>query len=149
MEINNILSTFKAESTQTLDQLKRISLEEDNLLNQLDFLENILDNYLRYSDLHLDNPESDSSIYKTQAELQVMQKTITLSLSELENRVKISMLDDIELENHLENLTIFDRNTNLTQLLSDFYSSIKNLKHLQSKVQFDLTQTKSRLGIES
>lgn len=138
------------QSSQTLEELKKISLEEDYLINQLDSLEGMLDGYLNYTANHsLESIESESKIYFVQSELETLITNLKLTIFDLEKRANQTFIDDHEIRMHLDSITFDNQNSTLTSLLSNFYTSIQNLKLLQSKVQHDVHHIKLRLGLEA
>jgi len=153
-----LINNLKEDGNNTLRNLKDISLEEDQIIEQLNIMEKSLDQYLEIADNKQNLPvrapqvESRDHIYFTATEIANTVEAIQKDIDEVNSKIsegnvmnKEENLNVLSYENPLLRESISMDKNEFTNILNSYYASLRSIQFMEQNLITKIMQAEGEL----
>jgi len=150
IEVVDQIKIVEEESQKTLKNLKIISNQEDNILDQLMFMEKSLDHYLGLMDNKrglMQDTAPREQIYSSAENISSMIDEVEKGIDEAKSKIYSSNQESTE---DINRINFIDNNQNkeeysfsgqeLNEMMNSYYNSLRGIMHMEQNMKFQLSQ---------
>lgn len=148
------------DSEKSLSELKDIILEEDQVLEHLNYLDNTLGNYLEEIDktnLKAKNQDKESQLYNNIIEVSKSIDSIELVIKDANSKVSLNQIEEKPKEDNNHSTSLIYENERLHEkmpieksemdyILNSFYVSIRAIQSMQQDLNRKILQAESDIN---